>query len=116
MNKIILFLFPFFSIASYTEVESVTFKIKIAEETITYLFSSIHDFEENYEKLLDDFEQKENKGRKKNIDTFWVEISITLNIEKESTTITRSINSSETTIKEDMVKLKKQVFGLLTVM
>lgn len=117
MKNILSFLIILIAVSKIkAQTEVTTFKIKIDQEMITYQFSSVKDFEENFEKYLDEFEIQEERKRKKTSELFWVEIAIVISNQKETTTISRSINSSETTLKEDTNKLKQNVFSLLAVL
>ncbi|MEO0045584.1 MAG: hypothetical protein RL705_775 [Bacteroidota bacterium] len=117
MKSIVTLLILFLSnMAINAQSELTIFKIKVDEETITYQFSSVKDFEENYEKYLQDFEHKEKRKEKQPLKLFWIEISVILSSEKENTLVSRSIYSSETTLKEDLLNLKKYIFSLLAIL
>ena len=115
-NTLLLLILFLQNVVVEAQSESTLFKIKVDQETTTYQFSSVKDFEENYEKYLEDFEHKEQKKKKQPLELFWIEISIILSSEKQNTTVSRSINSSETTLKEDILNLKKYIFSLLAVL
>ena len=116
--KYLLFLAVTFLVSSTVRAqsESTFFKIWTEEESTTYRFDSIKDFEENIEKILIDFETVKDKKKREKSEDFWVEISITVSNSKESTTITRSVNTNDTSIINDATKLKKQIDNMLALL
>ncbi len=92
--------------------ESAYLKVKSGEETITYEFHSIKDFEENSEKILDEIIPPDKPNKREKKDIFTIEISLTMSLENESTTLTGSITAPDNAIVAEVKKLRSQLIAL----
>ena len=108
-----IILFSFTSIAQVKEKQESTYlKVKSGDEAITYEFHSIKDFEENSEKILDEIITAAKPNKKEKDDLLTIEISITLTLNKESTTITGSVTATHPKIISEIKKLRTQLISL----
>jgi hypothetical protein len=94
--------------------ESTYLRVKSGEDVTTYEFTSIQDFEENSEKILDEINLTNQPMKKGKIDNLTIEISITIVSEKESTTITGSVTASYLSIITEVKKLRTQLIAIAT--
>ena len=92
--------------------ESAYLKVKSGEETITYEFQSIKDLEENSEKILDEITPTDKPNKKEKRDIFTIEISLTMSLENESTTLTGSVTAPDHAIVTEVKKLRSQLIAL----
>lgn len=92
--------------------ESTYLKVKSGEDTTTYEFHSIQDFEENSEKILDEIISTNTSNKKEKAPNLTIEISITVVSENKSTTITGSVTNSLSTVIAEAKKLRAQLIAI----
>lgn len=97
---------------SNDKVETVHLKVKAAEEITTYQFNSVADFEENSEKILDEITSNALLNKKEENGELTIEISITLTIGLESTTITGSVMATYLTAIAEVKKLRPKLIAI----
>ena len=92
------------------KTEAAFITVKSEDEIIKYKFDTIKDFEENSNKVLDDITiiSKENKTNNCEIT---VEISVTINEELLSTTVSGSITTSCATVAEAVKALRAELIA-----
>ncbi len=93
-----------------TEAASIT--VKTEDEIVKYKFDTIKDFEANSNKILDDITTGsiENKTNKCEVT---VEISVTVNEEFVSTTVSGSVTTSCETVAEAVKALRTELIASL---
>lgn len=108
-----IILLSFTGIAQVKEKQESTYlKVKSGEEAITYEFHSIRDFEENSEKILDEIITTNKPNKKEKTDILTIEISITVTLDEESTTVTGSVTASYSKIISEVKKLRTQLISV----
>lgn len=92
------------------KTESAFITVKSEDEIVKYKFDTIKDFEEHSNKILDDITtvSKESKAEKCEVT---VEISVTVNEEFISTTVSGSISTSCTTVAEAVKALRAELIA-----
>lgn len=113
LSFVLIVLFPFIAISQVNDKKESTYlKVKSGEDSTTYEFHSIKDFEENSEKILDEIITTVKPNKKEKDDLLTIEISITLTLNKESTTITGSVTATHLKIISEIKKLRTQLISL----
>ncbi|MEK8178906.1 hypothetical protein WMW71_01015 [Flavobacterium buctense] len=87
-------------------------KIKTGEETITYEFDSVIDFNENTEKILNEITVSHPTNKKEKEPLLTIEISFTITSKNESSTITGSITAAHSSIIASAKKLQTQLLAI----
>ena len=92
------------------KAESAYITVKSEDEIVKYKFDTIKDFEENSNKILDEITigSAQNKTATCEIT---VEISVTVNEEKVSTTVSGSITTSCATVAEAVKTLRAELIA-----
>ena len=112
---IILFfvLFSSLGFAQYSDQQEYAYlKIKTGEETITYEFDSVIDFNENTEKILNEITVAHSANKKEIEPLLTIEISFTITSKNESSTITGSITAAYSSIIAAAKKLQTQLLAI----
>jgi hypothetical protein len=118
MNKTFLLFLNFILFSSLgiaqdkDKQEYAYLKIKTVEETITYEFNSVTDFNENSEKILNEVTVKTAVNKKEKEPNLTIEISITINANNISTTITGSVTTILSSIIIEVKKLRTQLLAI----
>lgn len=92
--------------------ESAYLKIKTGDETITYEFDSLTDFDENSEKILNEITTPNSTNKKEKDSNLTIEISITTTSDNVSTTITGSVTAFYSSIISAIKKLRTQLIAI----
>ena len=93
--------------------ESAYLKVRTGDETITYEFDSVLDFDENSEKILNEINAS-NPTHKKDKDTnLTIEISITTISDNVSSTVTGSVTAFYSSIISAVKKLRTQLIAIV---
>ncbi|MFN3752661.1 hypothetical protein [Flavobacterium sp.] len=93
--------------------EHAYLKVKTGEETITYEFNSIIDFNENSEKILNEVTVPTFTNKKEKEPNITIEISITYHANHSSTTITGSVTTLLSSIVAEVKKLRTQLLAIV---
>jgi hypothetical protein len=113
LSFVIIVLFPFIAISQVNDKKESTYlKVKSGEDITTYEFHSIRDFEENSEKILDEIITTAKPNKKEKDDLLTIEISITINANNISTTITGSVTTILSSIIAEVKKLRTQLLAI----
>jgi hypothetical protein len=89
-----------------TEAASIT--VKKEDEIVKYKFDTIKDFEENSNKILDEITITSTEGKADKCEVT-VEISVTVNEEFVSTTVSGSVTTSCATVSEAVKALRTEL-------
>lgn len=119
MKKILMLFLTFVLFSSLgiaqdkTKQESAYLKVRTGDETITYEFDSVLDFDENSEKILNEINAS-NPTHKKDKDTnLTIEISITTISDNVSSTVTGSVTAFYSSIISAVKKLRTQLIAIV---
>ena len=113
---LLVFTFLTTSLAFSQKVDAVTvsyLKIKSGEEVTTYQFDSIEDFESNSEKILSDWDENEEKSKKKKDENLIIEISVSQSYGTTSKTVSGVINTAPSEILNQVRKLRSQLLSIV---
>ncbi len=114
LGFLVVFLFSTDGHAQFKDKqESAYLKIKSGDETITYEFDSVIDFEENSEKILNEITATNPTNKKEKDANLTIEISITITSDNESTTITGSVTAYYSSIITAVKKLRSQLVSIV---
>ena len=92
------------------KTEAAYITVKSEEEIIKYKFDTIKDFEENSNKILDDITTGSQENKTDNCE-ITVEISVTVNEELISTTVSGFITTSCATVAEAVKALRAELIA-----
>ena len=90
--------------------EAAYITVKSEDEIVKYKFDTIKDFEENSNKILDEITTVSEENKKDNCQ-ITVEISVTVNEELLSTTVSGSITTSCATVAEAVKALRAELIA-----
>lgn len=118
MEKLLLYisiilLFSTNGVAQEKDLQETAYlKVKSGEETITYQFSSLQDFEENSEKILDEIATANPSTKKDFSEELTLEFSLSVVFKRESTNISGSVTANSSTIIAKVKKLRTQLLAI----
>lgn len=92
--------------------ESTYLKVKSGEDSTTYEFHSVQDFEENSLKILEEIPIANLPGKKEKDQDLTIEVSVTITSTNTSITITGSVTAPSQTIIPTVKKLQKQLVSM----